>query len=154
MNVLQNPKGFSLTEILIALALLGIIGTFVTTNLIDQMEEGKVNTAKIRMANLSLAIKEYRRKCGIYPSTNQGLEALLSKPTSGEDCKNYPENGFLPEEIQDIPLDPWDEPYYYESPASNGRNYQIYSYGGDKQEGGEGTKADIYYPPLKRGAKE
>ena len=100
-------------EILIALTLLGIIGTLVTVNVLEKLEEGRIKTANLQMASLSAALKEYKRKCGIYPTTEQGLEALISKPTGGRECKNYPPNGFLSEEFSEIPADPWDEPYYY-----------------------------------------
>ena len=143
----QSRQGFSLLEILVALTLLGIIGTVVMGNVFRSLEEGKVDTAKLQMAGFASALKEYRRKCGSYPSGDQGLEALLSKPAGGRECRNYPPGGFLSEESPEIPLDPWDEPYYYES---EGRSFQIYSYGADSAEGGEDLDADIYYPPKRR----
>ena len=147
LGVISGRRGFSLLEILIALTLLGIIGTVVMTNVFRNLEEGRVDTSKLQMASFSAALKEYRRKCGGYPSTEQGLEALLSKPSGGRECRNYPPGGFLSEEAAEIPLDPWDEPYYYES---EGRSFQIYSYGADREEGGEDLDADIYYPPKRR----
>lgn len=144
-NIIKQG-GFSLIEILIALTLLGLVGTFVTVNVLKKLEEGKVESAKIQMSNFSSALKEFKRKCGFYPTTDQGLDALLSKPT-GRECKNYPPDGFLSDEATDIPDDPWDEPYFYES---DGRKYQIYTYGPDRQEGGEGIEADIYHPPKKK----
>lgn len=144
---LQKSGGFSLIEILIALTLMGIVGTFVTINVLDKLDEGKIQTAQMQMTSFSAALKEYKRKCGIYPTGEQGLDALLQKPTGGKDCKNYPPNGFLMEEAIEIPPDPWDESYYYES---DGRKYQIYSYGKDTVEGGEEADADLYYPPRKK----
>ena len=147
VKVVHNRQGFSLVEILIALTLLGIIGTVVMVNVTRNLEEGKVDTAKLRMAGFAAALKEYRRKCGTYPSTEQGLEALINKPAGGKECRNYPPDGFLSEEYPEIPLDPWDEPYYYES---EGRNFTIYSYGADGEEGGDDIDADLYYPPKRR----
>ena len=146
----QTRQGFSLLEILIALTLLGIIGTVVTVNVLEKLEEGRVKTANLQMASLGAALKEYKRKCGLYPTTEQGLEALISKPAGGRECKNYPPNGFLSEEFTEIPNDPWDEPYYYES--TEGRSFQIYTYGPDQTEGGDNMEADLYYPPKRRGA--
>ena len=144
VKTIQSSRGFSLIEILIALTLLGIIGAVVMVNVFDQLEDGKIKTANLRMASFGAALKEYRRKCGSYPTTEQGLEALISKPAGGRECKNYPPNGFLSEEFSEIPYDPWDEPYYYES---EGRRFQIYTYGPDRAEGGEGMDGDLYYPP-------
>ena len=148
VRIVQSRQGFSLLEILVALTLLGIIGTVVTVNVLERLKEGSVKTANLQMASFAGALKEYKRKCGIYPTTEQGLEALISKPTGGRECKNYPPNGFLSEEFAEIPSDPWDEPYYYES--SDGRSFQIYSYGPDLTEGGDDMDADIYYPPKRR----
>ncbi|MBT5095329.1 MAG: hypothetical protein HOM21_13850, partial [Halobacteriovoraceae bacterium] len=69
----------------------------------------------------------------------QGLQALVQKPTGGKECKDYPPNGFL--EDENVPLDPWDGEYVYES---DGKTFNIFSYGPDNEEGGEGTDADIY----------
>jgi general secretion pathway protein G len=132
-----DNAGFSLIEILIALTLLALVGTFVAGKMFDQLEEGKVKAATIQMGNFKNALKDYRRKCNFYPTSDQGLEALLSKP-SGKDCKNYPPDGFLDEE--EIPLDPWDEEFVYDS---DGKKFNIISYGRDAAEGGEGFDADI-----------
>ena len=147
-KALQGQRGFSLLEILVALTLLGIIGTVVTVNVLEKLEEGRIKTANLQMASFAGALKEYRRKCGLYPTTEQGLDSLVSRPSGGRECRNYPPNGFLSEEFSEIPNDPWDEPYYYES--DDGRSFQIYSYGPDLTEGGDEMDADIYYPPKRR----
>lgn len=138
-----DERGFSLIEILIALTLLALAGTFVAGKIFDQMKEGQVSSAQIQMSNLANALKDFRRKCNFYPTTDQGLEALLSKP-SGRECKNYPPGGFLDEE--EIPLDPWDEEFVYES---DGKTFNIISTGPDQAEGGEGLDADISYKKKK-----
>lgn len=131
--------GFSLIEILVALTLLGIAGAFVAGRIFDQLHEGQVRSAKIQMNNLQARLQDFRRRCGYYPTTDQGLEALVSQPTSGRECRNYPPNGFI--EGGQIPLDPWDYPYVYES---DGRDFNIISYGADNAPGGEGQDQDIY----------
>lgn len=142
----QNQRGFSLIEILIALTLLAIAGTFVVGKFMDSLYEGQVKSTKIQMSNMEGLLKEFRRKCGFYPTSEQGLEALVTKPTSGRECKDYPPNGFID---GDLPKDPWDGDFVYES---DGRNYNIYSYGADGEPGGEETDADIYLRAPKGGA--
>jgi len=136
--VLSSQKGMSLVEILIAITLLGVVGTLVVSNVIESLREGETKTTKIQIGTLGKILTDYRRKCGAYPDTDQGLIALVEAPTSGRLCKRYPPSGFL----QDgkIPLDPWENEYMYES---DGKTYTITSYGVDGVEGGEGNDADI-----------
>ncbi|MFZ8932995.1 MAG: type II secretion system major pseudopilin GspG [Bacteriovoracaceae bacterium] len=137
----QSQAGFSLLEILIALTLMGIAGTFVAGKIFDQLHEGRVKAAKIQMDALKNQLMQFKRKCFAYPTSSQGLEALVSKPSGGgRECKDYPPNGF----IEEVPLDPWEYDYAY---TSDGRTFNIISYGADGQEGGEGEDADI---PLKQ----
>lgn len=144
-TISQNQKGFSLIEILIALTLLALAGTFVVGKFLDNLHEGQVNSAKIQMSNLEGRLKEFKRKCGFYPTTEQGLEALVSKPTGGKECKDYPQNGFV--EGDQVPKDPWDHDFIYES---DGKSINIFSYGQDGEPGGEGTDADIYLKPASK----
>ncbi len=138
-TVKHNQRGFSLIEILIALTLLALAGTFVVGKFLDNLYEGQVNSTKIQMSNLEGRLKEFRRKCGFYPTTDQGLEALVTKPSGGRECKDYPQNGFI--DGDQVPKDPWDHDFVYES---DGKNLNIYSYGQDGEAGGEGTDADIF----------
>lgn len=142
----ESQKGFSLIEILIALTLLAIAGTFVAGKFLDSKLEGEQNSAKIQMSSLDGRLKEFKRKCGFYPTTEQGLEALISKPTGGRECKDYPPNGFI--EDNQLPKDPWDHDFIYES---DGKTFNIYSYGPDGEAGGEGNDADIYLRPGQKG---
>lgn len=135
-----DAKGFSLIEILLALTLLGLTTTFIVTSLYSDYEKGQISATKIQINSFASRLKEYKRKCGLYPSTEQGLEALLSKPTTGRECRNYPPEGFI--EAEEIHKDPWDEDFYYKS---NGRTFNIWSYGPDQEEGGEERDADIFY---------
>ncbi|MBC97680.1 MAG: type II secretion system protein GspG [Halobacteriovoraceae bacterium] len=133
-HTLQNEKGFSLIEILVALTLLGIAGTFVASKIFDQLEEGKKQAAEIQINSLKGSLKEFRRKCGFYPSTEDGLYALVEAPSSKE-CRNYPAEGFLEEGV--IPLDPWDYDFQYNS---DGKSFEIISGGPDNE---IGTEDDI-----------
>ena len=137
-NPLKNQQGFSLLEILIALILLAGAGTFVAGKIFDQFHEGRVESTKIQMSSLAARLKEFNRHCNRYPTTEQGLEALIEKPTSGPECKRYNPGGYIDGGV--LPNDPWDTPYYYES---DGRKFNITSFGGDGVEGGEEKDQDI-----------
>ena len=145
--LIKNQNGFTLIEILIALTLIALAGTFVAGKFFDNLHEGQANSARIQMSNLDGRLKEFRRKCGFFPTTEQGLEALVSKPTGGRECKDYPQNGFV--EDNQVPKDPWEHDFIYES---DGKTFNIYSYGSDGEAGGTGTDADIYLRPPTKGA--
>jgi general secretion pathway protein G len=136
--ILSSQRGMSLVEILIALTLLGVAGTFVVSSVFDNLREGEIQSTKIQIQKLGDILRDYRRKCGVYPSSEQGLDALVSAPTGGKLCKRYPPNGFI--ENGKIPMDPWDSEFVFES---TGKKYTIMSYGPDGEEGGEGVDADI-----------
>jgi general secretion pathway protein G len=137
-HIIKSQRGMSLVEILIALTLLAIAGTFVVRNVFQSLEEGRVSSAKIQIGKISEILRDYRRKCGVYPSTDQGLDALINAPTGGRECKKYPPSGFI--EGGKLPVDPWDNEFLYES---DGKSFTIISYGADGAEGGEGFDADI-----------
>lgn len=137
-TITKTQHGFSLIEILIALTLIGIAGTFVAGKIFEQLEEGQIQAARIQMKNFDSRLKDFRRKCGFYPSSDQGLDALVQKPAGGRECKNYPPDGFI--DGGEVPNDPWDEPYVYES--SDGRNFDILSFGPDRE---PETEDDISY---------
>lgn len=141
--IVNNARGFSLVEILVALTLLGLAGSFVALKIFDSLYEGQVNAAKTQMKGYENALKEFKRKCYFYPTTEQGLEALIEKPTSGRECKNYPPNGF----IEDLQEDPWGGDFVYES---DGKTISIYSYGQDGEQGGEEKDADVYLKERKK----
>lgn len=136
-SVKNSQSGMSLIEILIALTLISLMGTFIAGKVFDMLYEGQVKSTKIQMKGFEAQLKEFRRKCGFYPTTDQGLESLLSKP-GGRECRNYPPDGFI--DGDEIPMDPWDGDYIYES---DGKKFNIISYGSDREEGGEDKDADI-----------
>ena len=136
--LIKNARGFSLIEILIALTLLVMAGTFVAGKIFDQLNEGRVTSAKIQMQHLAERLKEFRRHCGFYPTTDQGLEALISKP-GGRECKRYAPNGYI--DGGNVPSDSWEEPFGYES---DGKKFNIVSYGNDGVPGGEDNDKDIW----------
>lgn len=135
---LLNQQGMSLIEILIALTLLGVAGTFVAGRVFENLQEGQVKSAKIQIKSLGDRLTEYRRDCNTFPTEDQGLDALIEKPTGGRECKRYAPGGYIKD--GKIPQDPWDTEFVYKS---DGRSYEIISYGADGIEGGEGNDADI-----------
>ncbi len=131
--------GMSLIEILIALTLLGLAGTFVAGKVFDQLQEGEIRSTQIQMRGLGDRLKEFRRDCGFYPTTEQGLEALIQKPEGGgRECRRYSPTGYI--EGGKVPQDAWEMDFIYES---DGKTYTIISFGPDRTEGGEGTDVDI-----------
>ncbi|MBC7427086.1 MAG: type II secretion system major pseudopilin GspG [Bacteriovorax sp.] len=145
-TLVQNQQGFSLIEILIALTLLAVVGTFVGGKFFENLEEGKIKSARIQMSNMDSRLKDFRRRCGFYPTSEQGLEALVTKPTGGRECKDYPASGFI--EGEAIPKDPWENDFIYES---DGKTFNISSLGPDGEAGGDGNNADIFFKTPKGG---
>ena len=144
----QHQQGFSLIEILIALTILAIAGAFVAGKFFQNLHEGRMKATIIQMQSLEGLLKEFRRHCNFYPTTGQGLEALITKPGSGRECKNYAPRGYI--DGDEIPLDPWDGEYIYES---DGRSFTLYSYGADGGPGGDDEDEDIYHRGKKKSAK-
>lgn len=130
-------SGFSLIEMLIVIALMAMVGTFVATNLFRRYDEAKVNATKVQIRQLGVILDDFRRVCGFYPLTGDGLQALITKPSSRE-CKNYDPEGFIKD--KHVPKDAWDNDFFYES---DGSKYIMRSFGADKKEGGDGFDKDI-----------
>lgn len=140
-KAIANVRGMTLIEIMVVITILGLIATVVTVNVLDSLDEAKSKTAKTQMKGFEDALEAYRRDNGSYPSTEQGLTALVERPSIGKAPKRYPPKGYL--KGGKIPKDPFDCDYTYYSPGIQGHDYEIYSLGRDCQEGGEGPDADI-----------
>ena len=140
-RILKNARGMTLIEIMVVITILGLIATVVTVNVLDRLDEAKVETAKTQMKVLEMALDQFRRDNGFYPSTEQGLAALVSKPSIGRIPKRYPAKGYL--KGGRVPQDPFRCDYQYYCPGIQGHEYEIYSLGRDCQEGGEDVDADI-----------
>lgn len=137
-KILKSQAGMSLIEILIALTLLALAGTFVGGRVFEQLQEGKVSSTKIQIKSLGDRLKEFRRDCNFLPTTDMGLDALVNKPEGGRECKRYAPGGYI--EGGKVPQDAWDSEFIYES---DGKTFTITSLGADNAEGGEGSDADI-----------
>lgn len=139
-NQYLNQKGLTLIEILAVITLIGIIMTVVVTQIGARLSEGKVETTKIQMSQIMSTLEDFKRHCNRYPTTEEGLNALITKPAGGPECKRYRPGGYF--EKGAIPVDSFDNPFTYESP-DNGRTFVIKSMGEDRIEGGEGYDADL-----------
>jgi general secretion pathway protein G len=133
-------KGFTLLEIIVVVFILSLLAAIVAPRIIGKTDDARIAEAKVQIKNLETALKLFRLDNGFYPSTEQGLAALIEKPTVGQIPRNYREGGYLGR--RRIPLDPWENPYIYISPGIYG-DFDILSYGADGKEGGEGKNADI-----------
>jgi len=134
-------KGFTLIELMVVIVILGILAGLVLPRFMGRTEEAKRTKAKLQIENLEAALKLYKLDSGTYPSTEQGLEALVQKPTTGVVPKNWREEGYL--EKGQIPMDPWGTPYVYLSPGVKNKDFDLKSLGADGEEGGEGENQDI-----------
>lgn len=136
----KRAKGFTLTEILIALAIVAIMGTFVTLSFMGNVDKANVQKLKGDLNTLKTALQSYKIDNGTYPSTEQGLQALIHRPTSEPIPHNYPSAGYLGSSA--IPKDPWQREYIYIYPGRHG-DFDLYTLGNDGREGGEGENKDI-----------
>jgi len=135
-----NRKGFTLLEIIVVVFILSILVAMVAPRIIGHTDDARITDAKLQIRNLEPALQLYKTDNGFYPDTQQGLDALIQKPTSGRLPFKYREGGYL--EQKRIPVDPWNNPYLYVCPGLHG-DFDIVSYGADGKEGGDGNDADI-----------
>ena len=134
-------QGFSLIELMVVLVILGLLTGLVGPRLFGRVDASKVQTAETQIKMLRGALQTYRLDIGTYPSTGEGLEALMSPPAEVADYWRGP---YLEDEL---PLDPWREPYKYEQPAETLQGFALYSLGADSESGGDDINADIGYLP-------
>lgn len=125
---------------MVVLVIIGILAALVAPRLMNRADEAKVTEAIIQIKNFETALRIFKADNGFFPSTEQGLEALISPPLEGQIPENYKEGGYLGK--KNIPSDPWGNKYIYLSPGEE-REYDIISYGADGRPGGEKYNADI-----------
>lgn len=133
----RSDDGFTLTEVLVTMAIIGLLATGVVLAVLPRLGDASITKARSDIAAYQSALEMYRLDHFRYPTEAQGLDALVNAP-SGVDAARYPDNGY----IQRLRDDPWGNPYIYRSPGDFGE-FDILSLGADGAEGGEGTDADI-----------
>ncbi|MDH7499578.1 MAG: type II secretion system major pseudopilin GspG [candidate division NC10 bacterium] len=136
----RRQEGFTLLEVLVVVFILALLAAIVTPRIVGRTDDARIAEAKVQIRNFETGLKLFKLDNAFYPSTEQGLEALIEKPTTGRIPPNYREGGYM--EQRKIPNDPWGNPYIYVSPGLHG-DFDILCYGADGREGGEGKDADI-----------
>ena len=134
---MSKQSGFTLLEVMVVIVILGILASFVVPNLLGNKEKADQQKAITDIVALENSLDMCKLDNSVYPTTDQGLEALVKKPSSPEP-RNYREGGY----IRRLPTDPWGNDYQYLSPGDHG-NVDIFTLGADGQEGGEGINTDI-----------
>ncbi|WP_339339263.1 type II secretion system major pseudopilin GspG [uncultured Oceanicoccus sp.] len=138
--MIKTQSGFSLIEIMVVLVIIGLLVSVVAPNVLDQADDARVQKVKADFSAIDTSLSLYRLNNFTYPTSDQGLEALVEKPTVDPIPNNWKKGGYL----KALPLDPWGRPYLYLSPAEfSDDDYDLYSLGADGVTGGEGQNADI-----------
>ncbi len=135
-NRIRSDKGFSLIELIVVLVILGLLAAVVGPRIFDKLAQSKQQIAKIQIKELEGALSLFSFDVGRFPTTSEGLEALIRNPGNLEAWKGP----YLSK--NELPLDPWRKPYVYRSPGQHG-DFDLFSYGPDGVEGGEGENADV-----------
>lgn len=136
----DKQRGITLVELLVVLAILALISAIVVVNVLPERDRAAVRKAQIDIGVIETALDQYRLDMLRYPTTEQGLEALLNAPADVRQPENYRPGGYL---RGSLPLDPWGEPYQYRIPGDRGGAFDLFSLGADGAPGGEGLDADI-----------
>jgi len=137
---LKSESGFTLIEIMAVVVILGILAGVVGYNVLGATDTARIKTAAAQIRNFENALDQYKLDNFTYPSTEQGLQALIEAPTVGGTPPNYRKGGYLGS--RSVPDDPWGRPFIYVSPGAHGE-YDLESYGADGVDGGDDNNADI-----------
>ncbi|MEK6726302.1 MAG: type II secretion system major pseudopilin GspG [Deltaproteobacteria bacterium] len=134
----HGSRGFTLIEVMVVVVILGILAAIIVPRIMGRPEEAKRTKAAVDIKGVEQALNLYKLDNGMYPNTEQGLEALVNKPETAPVPNKWKEGGYLSK----VPLDPWGRPYQYLSPGDHG-DFDLYSHGADGEPGGEGKDADV-----------
>ena len=136
-DIIKNQRGMTLIEIMIVLVILGSMAGILVVKVSDSLKKSRVQQAKILISEVGKALDQFNTDCGFYPTTDQGLQALVSTPVGGKTCSNWGPEPYL----KKLPKDPWRNDLVYT--CTDGQHYILRSLGADGKEGGEGLNADI-----------
>jgi general secretion pathway protein G len=139
LNRSRRARGFTLIEIMVVVVIIGILGALVVPKLLGRTGESRVAAAKVDISTLMQALKLYKLDNQRYPTTEQGLVALTTKPTAGPAANGWKSGGY----IDKLPKDPWGHDYQYLNPGIHGTEIDLFSLGADGLPGGAGEDADI-----------
>jgi general secretion pathway protein G len=139
-HAVTSAQGFTLIELMVVMVILGILAGLIVPRIMDRPEEARRTKAGIQIQSIEQALKLYKLDNGQYPTTEQGLLALVEAPAVGVPARKWRTGGYL--EKGKVPKDPWDGDFVYLSPGLHG-DFDLISYGPDHQSGGEGNDADI-----------
>ena len=134
----RAASGFTLIEVMVVVVILSILAAIVVPNVMSSPDEARIVKAKQDIRALESALNLYRLDNYVYPSTEQGIQALVTRPTTPPEPQNWKAEGY----IDRLPADPWGHPYQYLSPGQNGE-FDLYSMGADGQLDGQGVNADV-----------
>ena len=132
----RKQRGFTLIELMVVLVIIGVLAALIVPNVLDRADDARVTAARTDIANINQALKLYKIDNQSYPSAEQGLQALVSRPSTGPQPPNWRAT------LDKLPKDPWGRPYQYLNPGLKGE-VDVLSLGADGQPGGEGKNADI-----------
>jgi general secretion pathway protein G len=135
----RRPRGFTLIEIMVVITILGVLAALIVPRVVGRTDDAKIAAAKQDIASIMQALKLYRLDNGRYPTTDQGLQALLTRPTTEPMPSNWKQGGYL--ERSTVPSDPWGEPYKFLNPGVRGE-IDVFSLGRDRANGGEPNTPD------------
>lgn len=133
-----GSRGFTLIELMVVVVIIGLLAAVVVPRVVGRGEEAKIAAAKLQIKEIEAALDLYRLDNGFYPTTEQGLRALVERPTTEPIPRNWREGGYM----KKVPVDPWGNPFVYRCPGDHGE-YDLLSMGADGREGGEGSGKDI-----------
>ena len=136
----RKDAGFTLTEIMVVVFIIGLLSTVVLFNVLGARTDAQVKTARTNVSALTNALEQYSLDMYDYPTTEQGLDALVEQPAGASNAGSYRKGRY----INKVPLDPWGRPFVYERPGDRSdKQYDLYSLGADGEPGGEEENADI-----------
>jgi general secretion pathway protein G len=143
MKNLRKSSGFTLIEIMVVIVILGVLAALVVPNVMGRTGEARMKAAVVDLRAIGTALDMYRMDNFVYPSSDQGMAALVTQPSGFPEAKNWNPEGYL----KKAPKDPWGNEYQYLSPGSSGL-YDLFTLGADGKPGGEGEAADIFAADL------
>ena len=135
----QRRAGFTLVELMVVIVIIGLLATVVAINVLPSQDRAMVGKARADISTLEQAVETYRLDNIVFPTDQQGLQALIAAPTDLAQPDRYRQGGY----IRRLPEDPWGNPYQYRRQSAHGQQFDVWSFGADGKEGGEGNDADL-----------